>query len=187
MDTQQKLAWEQTNQQHIRLYKEGMFWRAFEISAFRLQQLHTLKTVKIHVKKVAKDLIYVGFPDVSLEVVLKKAALQEMSIELQEEKRLILVLPVIPNDESTAFCQWWETVELRKRTIETKEPSEDSLPKIKSSKKQVTLCLRDEVVAYFEAMSEDKDMPYQSLINLYLQDCVSERHQINISWQRKKV
>jgi hypothetical protein len=189
MDTQQKLAWEEANQQYIRLYKEGMFWRAFEIRAFRLQQLHTLKAVKIHVKKVARNLIYVGFPDVSLEVVLKKAAIQHMVVELQEEKRLILVLPAIPkpNDESAAFRLWWEAVELRERTLEAKVSSESDSPKIRPLKKQVTMCLREDVVAYFQTMSEQKDIPYQSLMTLYLQDCVSERRQINISWQTEKV
>jgi len=45
-------------------------------------------------------------------------------------------------------------------------------PYIKKLKKQVTIHLEEEVVDYFRNLAEETGIPYQTLINLYLQDCV---------------
>ena len=52
-------------------------------------------------------------------------------------------------------------------------------------KKPVTMRLSEDVIGYFKAMAEDTGVPYQSLINLYLRDCVSQRRKVDISWQTK--
>ena len=44
-------------------------------------------------------------------------------------------------------------------------------PYAKHLKKQVTLRLNVDVVEYFKKQSEEAGVPYQNLINLYLQDC----------------
>lgn len=45
-------------------------------------------------------------------------------------------------------------------------------PYAKHLKKQVTLCLGTDVIAYFKDSAGEIGIPYQSLIKLYLQDCV---------------
>ena len=50
------------------------------------------------------------------------------------------------------------------------------------NEKQVTIRMGQDVISYFKAMSEDTGIPYQSLINLYLKDCVSNHRKINLSW-----
>ena len=42
-------------------------------------------------------------------------------------------------------------------------------------KKQITINLNEEVLTYFKAMSDETGIPYQSLINLYLLDCVNSK------------
>ena len=42
-------------------------------------------------------------------------------------------------------------------------------------KKQITINLSEEVLTYFKAMSDETGVPYQSLINLYLLDCVNNK------------
>ncbi len=54
-------------------------------------------------------------------------------------------------------------------------------------KRSVTMRLGDDVVGYFKQMAEEAGMPYQSLINLYLRDCVAQHRKIDISWQNKAV
>lgn len=39
-------------------------------------------------------------------------------------------------------------------------------------KRQVTIRLGQDVIAYFRAMAAESGVPYQQLINLYLRDCV---------------
>lgn len=50
-------------------------------------------------------------------------------------------------------------------------------------KKSVTMRLGEDVIGYFKLMADEKGVPYQSLINLYLRDCVSNHRKIDISWQ----
>lgn len=52
-------------------------------------------------------------------------------------------------------------------------------------KKSVTMRLSEDVIGYFKAMAEEAGMPYQSLINLYLRDCVTQHRQIQIAWPTK--
>ena len=52
-------------------------------------------------------------------------------------------------------------------------------------KKPVTMRLSEDVIDYFKEMAEENGVPYQSLINLYLRDCVAQHRKIDISWQAK--
>ncbi len=51
-------------------------------------------------------------------------------------------------------------------------------------KKPVTMRLSEDVIDYFKLMAEETGVPYQSLINLYLRDCVVQHRKIDISWQQ---
>jgi uncharacterized protein (DUF4415 family) len=55
-------------------------------------------------------------------------------------------------------------------------------PYFKKLKKQVTIRLEEEVVNYFRALSEEAGIPYQTLINLYLQDCVRSQKKLSLEW-----
>ncbi len=54
-------------------------------------------------------------------------------------------------------------------------------PYTKQLKKPITIDLGVEVIKYFEAMSEDIDIPYQTLISLYLKDCVQSQRQLSFT------
>ena len=56
-------------------------------------------------------------------------------------------------------------------------------PYAKKLRQQVTINLDSSVIDYFKEMSASSGIPYQTLINLYLSDCVKSRRQLNISWQ----
>jgi uncharacterized protein (DUF4415 family) len=51
-------------------------------------------------------------------------------------------------------------------------------------KRPVTIRMRDDVVSYFKEKSEDTGIPYQSLINLYLRDCMAEGREPDLHWRR---
>lgn len=55
-------------------------------------------------------------------------------------------------------------------------------PYTKCLKKQITIRIDEEIISYFKAMADKKGIPYQSLINLYLRDCVSEQRQLETTW-----
>ena len=52
-------------------------------------------------------------------------------------------------------------------------------------KKPVTMRLGEDVINYFKGMAEDSGVPYQSLINLYLRDCIAQHRKVDISWNQK--
>lgn len=49
-------------------------------------------------------------------------------------------------------------------------------------KTPVTMRLAEDAVAYFKRMAVDAGVPYQSLINLYLCDCIAQQRQVKITW-----
>ena len=49
-------------------------------------------------------------------------------------------------------------------------------------KKPVTMRLSEDVVEYFKGMAEEAGVPYQSLINLYLRDCVQNKKKPAFKW-----
>lgn len=55
-------------------------------------------------------------------------------------------------------------------------------PYAKRLKKQITLRLDPEVIEYFKQKSEENGIPYQTLINLYLQDCRNTERELKMSW-----
>ena len=52
-------------------------------------------------------------------------------------------------------------------------------------KKSVTMRLSEDVVDYFKEMASEAGVPYQSLINLYLRDCLTQHRKINIAWSKE--
>ena len=49
-------------------------------------------------------------------------------------------------------------------------------------KKPVSMRLSEDVISYFKKMANDAGVPYQSLINLYLRDCVIKHRKVDVSW-----
>ena len=52
-------------------------------------------------------------------------------------------------------------------------------------KKQVTIRMGEDVIEYFKNMADETGIPYQSLINLYLRDCVAKHRKIDVKWLKQ--
>lgn len=55
-------------------------------------------------------------------------------------------------------------------------------PYARKLRKPITIRLGFDVIDYFKEMAEETGIPYQTLINLYLKDCVHHGRQLNLSW-----
>ena len=55
-------------------------------------------------------------------------------------------------------------------------------PYAKHFRKQVTLRLGADVIAYFKALAEETGVPYQNLINPYLSDCAHSGKKMALKW-----
>lgn len=56
-------------------------------------------------------------------------------------------------------------------------------PYAKQLKRQVTIRLDADTIAYFNVLAQDAGIPYQTLINLYLRDCVTTRKKLALTWK----
>ncbi len=56
-------------------------------------------------------------------------------------------------------------------------------PYAKELKKQVTIKISPSVIDYFKEQARKVNMPYQTLINLYLTDCVSNKRELEMTWK----
>ena len=55
-------------------------------------------------------------------------------------------------------------------------------PYAKHFRKQVTIRLGTEVIAYFKMLAQKTGVPYQNLINLYLSDCAHSGKKLALKW-----
>jgi uncharacterized protein (DUF4415 family) len=55
-------------------------------------------------------------------------------------------------------------------------------PYIKYLKQPVTIRLDTDSIEYFKSLSEENNIPYQTLINLYLRDCAMNHRKLQLQW-----
>ena len=60
---------------------------------------------------------------------------------------------------------------------------EECLRDAKALKKQITINIDSNTIDYFKEQAEVVGIPYQTLINLYLKDCVANNRHLSLSWQ----
>ncbi len=56
-------------------------------------------------------------------------------------------------------------------------------PYVKKLKKQITINVNENVVEYFKNQAKVTGIPYQTLINLYLVDCVNNKKKLITTWK----
>ena len=56
-------------------------------------------------------------------------------------------------------------------------------PYAKKLKSQITIKIDNDTIDYFKENAAETGIPYQSLINLYLRDCVQNNRKLVFSWK----
>ena len=56
-------------------------------------------------------------------------------------------------------------------------------PYAKKLKTKISMNVDDEVINYFKKQSMDLDIPYQTLMNLFLRDCANNKKKLNLQWK----
>jgi uncharacterized protein (DUF4415 family) len=57
-------------------------------------------------------------------------------------------------------------------------------PHASQLKKIITIRIDQEILNYFRELTEETGLPYQSLINLFLKDCVTNQYKPDIKWNK---
>lgn len=119
MDIKLILESEKDNFDQIRLYREGMFYRAYEYSAFSLKKVQTLKTTHKESKALGITYVSVGFPIQSLDKFI-----QGLTTVSADADRIVLFAtePVDPEK----FQEWKMSVPLS--TPQNGERTKNSSP-----------------------------------------------------------
>ena len=55
-------------------------------------------------------------------------------------------------------------------------------PYVKELKQQITIKIAPATIEYFKKEASETGIPYQTLINLYLDNCVKEGKKLQMSW-----
>ncbi len=55
-------------------------------------------------------------------------------------------------------------------------------PYAKRLRKTITINIETSIIDYFKKQAEITGIPYQTLINLYLSDCVQHNRKLNMQW-----
>ena len=55
-------------------------------------------------------------------------------------------------------------------------------PYIKKLKKQITIRLDHQTISYFKGLANEYGMPYQNLINMYLNECAHTHKKLHVKW-----
>ena len=55
------------------------------------------------------------------------------------------------------------------------------------TKKQITINIDENTIDYFKVQAENSGIPYQTLINLYLSDCVTQKRELQLSWNNARI
>lgn len=57
-------------------------------------------------------------------------------------------------------------------------------PYAKKLKARTTIRLDEDIIKYFQKLANKKSVPYQTLINLYLKDCMDTGREPKIEWKK---
>lgn len=109
MGIKEKIYKEIDNTNHIFLYKEGMFWRAYEVSAYNfVQNIQKYKVLKRYIKLVSQEVCFIGFPDNILDPLLLKYS-NAISTVSREKNYVDIQLAGFKANSDT-YKQWKSTV-----------------------------------------------------------------------------
>ena len=53
-------------------------------------------------------------------------------------------------------------------------------------KRSVTIRLDEHTIGYFKALASELEVPYQTLINLYLRECAGTGKRLSMEWRTPK-
>lgn len=146
MNSKQLVEVESNNKQQIYLYREGLFWKAYERSAYAFCLMYrNYKPTKKYVKVVATELISIGFPTKVLPNLVPEASLNHIS-----ETEVVIKLEQ-PIDE-VQFIEWKNqtplTVAAAKTLSESNKSESEKMVSTNVNNVSVMDLLADRIMCY---------------------------------------
>jgi len=131
---------EQQNINCCYLIKEGIFWRAYELSAMLFSvHIKNFKLIKRYVKCAGQDIVYLGFPDGALEEILNEAKGKGYNAEFaigRQNNDIIMLSGFVPKgslrEKPLDFEQWKSEIPVVAMNKKTDNQFELIIEKIKN-------------------------------------------------------
>ena len=129
MKIKEVLAIERSKDGQINLCKEGLFWRAYNGSAYLfVQHFCSFKLIRKFIKSVDQEVVYLGFPESKLPAF--KAIAEERELAwLMEEKRI--GISGFQAVDPAAYQVWFDSIEKESAGKNSGKPKLDILERIR--------------------------------------------------------
>lgn len=103
----------------IILHKEGIFWRAYEVSAYVFASEIKSYNVKVkYYKNVNREVVYLGFPATYLDTIIKLCGKKGYTVQEQSESEIVIKGSI----EAEGYAAWKkDIVQAIKQTDVSKE------------------------------------------------------------------
>ena len=112
MTIKEKIQLSESSNVNIHLFKEGVFWTAYEQSAYLISQVKPYRLTKRFVKILSREIVSIGFPDTALEQIIFSETITEIS-----RTDMYVVLQSSFAIEETVFNKWKDGIELQSTVI----------------------------------------------------------------------
>lgn len=114
-DIKSLLSEEQLGGQIIHLYKEGLFYVAYERSCYAFHHyIKPFKLSKRYVKSVGQEVVKLGFPSSGLEKLMDGRTYEQLS-----ERHVAIPLSADETIDEQAFSAWKESITAHPRQAES--------------------------------------------------------------------
>ncbi|MGB1315394.1 MAG: hypothetical protein ACPG4Y_05200 [Chitinophagales bacterium] len=87
----------------VKLYKEGVFWVAYEQSAYFIAQLKNYKPTKKYFKNINQEVVQIGFPSI-------ETLLQTQGIKVLNNEANFVCFNIDNAIETPKFTEWKDSI-----------------------------------------------------------------------------
>ena len=154
MTTKEKLEIERNNDNFIKLYKEGIFWRAYNVSCMLFTQyFKNYKIIKKYIKYLNDTIYYCGFPETILATILDTFTKQAISYRYINEKEIIIENLTI---QKLNYDEWQNNISI-----------DNDTKKIFNDTKKINFDIKDDIISQIINYPIAESTPIEAFNFLY--------------------
>ncbi len=114
----------ESNNDAILLHREGIFWRAYEVSAYRfITHIKSYNIKSKYYKNIKKDIVYMGFPSSYMDTIADICSTKGYEVDRQQDS----MIKIGCNTDITGYDVWKQ--ELIDNTIKIAKESKNIVTK----------------------------------------------------------
>jgi len=117
---------EKTNFENIYLFKEGIFWRVYEKSAWRfVKNIREYRVFRKYIKAVKHDIVYLGFPESILHEILSIVETNHAFSNIIHKSEILIEIQGFT--DVVGFEQWKSEIDITTAKEKSSEGKQDEI------------------------------------------------------------